>query len=685
MAEDKVFEWQIPPQASDDGRKLSWLQENQQQGESWLRSQRGFSDFRKALDTISGKCDSTDIAEYRSHINTNHLKRNIREIVGTCAKLRPLWGYNSDNTAFKEQADMMNKVTKAWYLEAFADLSIKEALQYAAATCKGWIRPVYRRDMAGTGRGDIKLMSYGAPCVLPTQLPSSGDFQQAYAVTILDEMPIYMAHGMFPKYQQQLRPTSSIYWYSNEIRQAAQGNLLKRLSGMFRPTASALTDLLVPVRYTYVIDLALNTTDHMIPMGEPGTSWYYEVPNVGGRIPLGNNTFREATENDARLYPYRRLLISSESCVMYDGPAFDWHGRVPIVGFTLDAWPWEPIGFSPVRDGYELQQGINELTRGMMDKFRAQNDMGLAYDINAVTPKEAKQYDPMQPRARVGFDGSSVQTPFQLPIPWEVLMVRPEQLAFVTALTDAMDQQHAIKDMMALAKARLSGDDVEKMMEANGPIIEDMSRSMEPPMRDLGDMVKYLILQYYTSPRVMQIVGADGMTPETFDFDPASLVPSHLPGEDAKSDSPTPKSQRARIFADNLRFFITPNSLHELTQMTMKLGLIQLKKSGVKIDSQTIADAWNIPAYGSIDGATVLEKYHNEQEDDLEFMARMAAIKGSLEEGDVGMAGASALAEAAGVTPPNKPQEGRPPTGQVAPRLVAKDGGLRSTIAESPK
>jgi len=661
----KLHSWQCPPAAVPDDRKLGWLNEATESGMNWLKSQRGHSDFRQALDIISGRAAGPDPPKYRSRVNSNHLKRNIREVTGTLGKLRPLWGYSSDNPAFAPNANLFNLYVRAWYLETFADVKIKEALQYAAATCTGWIRPLYSRDLGGQGRGSVRLLSYGAPCVLPCQLPPSGDYQQAYAMTILDEMPIYMAHSMFPKYQSFLRPTSSLYWYSNEIRKSSQGNIWSRLFGGWGKSPSQYTpgiaDLMIPIRYTYVIDLTRNTTSSEIPMGEPGTAWSY-------RVKPGD-----------LLYPLRRLIISSESCVMYDDTSFDMHGRFPGIPFTLDHWPWEPMGFSMVRDGFELQAAMTELERGTMDKERAKLDLPLAYDINAVTKKEAQQFDPMQPRVRAGFDGSQVQEPFKMPVPPEVYRTDEATLKFYDLLKNAMDEQHAIKDVVALAKARMAGDDLEKLLEANGPIIEDMSRSMEPPMRELADQIKYLVLQYVPPARVMQVVGEDNMTLTPFDYNPDTMIPSHLPGEnpgtkDEPKKSAAARNERARAFADQLRFVITPRSLHEMTQLVMRLGLIQLKKAGVQIDSETIANAWSVPNYGNIPGSTVQEKFKNEQEQNLLFAERMKELGMSLtDQGQFNMAGAQAG---------GKQQEGRPPSGQEEPSLKTKPDG-RGFISES--
>ena len=689
---DEYRDWQAPPAATLESRIIGFLNESVQEGQAWLRSQRGYADMRRSLDIISGRDLGRNISEYRSHISTNRLKRNIEEIVNTLAKLRPLWGYHSDNKAYKNQAAMMNKVTRAWYLESFADIRIKEALQYAASTGNGWVVPLYRRDMFGSGRGDIKLFTYGAPCILPNQLPSDGDWQSAYIVHILDEMPVAMAHGMFPLFQSRLRPSSSRYWYSNDgVRKAATGNLLQRMFGRGpRPSGSfELSDLLVPIRRSYIIDLTVNTTQAEIPMGEPGATWSYIVPFVGQEIFIGEDPvsgtkhYRKADENDARLYPYRRLIISSDQVKLYDGPGFDWHGRFPGIKFALDAWPWEHLGFSLVRGGYEIQQGINEVVRGNQDKVRAQLDMSLAYDTNAVSSKEAKSFDPMMQRGRIGYDGSAMEgEPFRPVLPPEVLKVTSESFTQIEYLESTLDSQQAVKDAMALAKMRAVGsmDELEKMMDANGPIIEGMSRAMEPPMRDLGDMIKYDVLQYYTTTRVMQIVGADGITQEVFDYDPTSLVPSHMPGE--SPDSGQSKSSaiiRARTFADNLRFMIMPNTLHEMQQTQMKLALLQLKKSNVIIDSQTIAEAFNVPNWGTIPGNTVIDRWKAEQEMQLEFAARMAEMKNALSGGD----------NQPGQPPPGgtgagKPNpEGRPSSNTAPAKIVQKDGDTRSTLSTS--
>jgi hypothetical protein len=677
MAE--VFkEWQVPPQAASEDRRLGWLNEAAEEGLAWLKSQRGYGDFNKSMDILSGK-GATTPTDYRSHIATNGLKRDVREVISGLANIRPLWGYHTDNKAFTSNATMMNKVTRAIYLEQFFDRSLKEALQYAAATCTGWVRPVYRRGMSGTGKGNIQLLTYGSPCVLPVQLPSNNDWQEAYAVTLMDEVPIYMAHSMFPDFQDKLHPTSSRYWYSPEIRGAATGNLWKRMWGtMTRTNDSPLTDLYIPLRYTTVIDLTINHTGQMIPMGELGSPWYYEVPSYGsdifvGKDKYGNATFRKADANDARLYPFRRQIISSESCICYDGPAFNWHGELDLIPFCVDDWPWEAIGFSLVHEGYDLQQAEHLIERGVMDKITAQLDLPLGYDINAVTSKEAKQFDPMKPRSRVGFDGSLVERPFAPLVPDGVYEVRPEVLTFLKDLRDSRQYQLGIKDVVALAKARSvakGNDELDTLMEAQGPIVKDISRSMERGLSRIGGQLKYLVLEYLDTHRLMQYVGEDGLSEEVFDYDPTSLIPSHLPGEvstdpvtEVSVASQYSKIQRAKWFAENLKFTLLPHSVHEITQMTHRLLLLQDRKAGLPIPSKTIFESQDL---GNVD--EMKREYWEEQQElitnsiKLQALAKAEGIEFNVL--DMLTAGKGGSAKGKG---------GRPSSGQTGPRTVVKE------------
>jgi hypothetical protein len=225
---------------------------------------------------------------------------------------------------------------------------------------------------------------------------------------------------------------------------------------------------------------------------------------------------------------------------------------------------------------------------------------------------------------------------------------------------------------------------MDKLMEADGPIVRDISRNVERSLSVLGNQTKYNIIQWMDVRRIIQYVGIDGVTKETLDFDPLSLVPSHMDGESRDNPSAFTKIKRARAFADSLRFFITPHSAHEITQMSYRLGLIQLRKAGIQIDSRTIAESWDLNNFGNEPaGNTILERYWNEQDMIAVHAVKMKQLIDAVAQSGVSPTPAMAGAAGEGATPFVPPQEGRPPSGQQAPQLVSKDGGARSTISES--
>src|SRR3972149_2751992 len=183
MSNDKIKSWQVPPAATKESERLGWVSEATEEGLMWLKQQRGFADFIRSFRVLSGDTNILDTPAYRSLLTTGRLKRNLREVIGACANIRPIWSYSSDNGSFQAQCTMMNKLSRAVYLERNLDLAIKEALQWSAATATGWLRPVYRRNMYGTGKGNLTFFTYGAPSIVPTQLPANGDWQEAYVLT----------------------------------------------------------------------------------------------------------------------------------------------------------------------------------------------------------------------------------------------------------------------------------------------------------------------------------------------------------------------------------------------------------------------------------------------------------------------------------------------------------------------
>jgi hypothetical protein len=596
---------------------------------------------------------------------------------------------------------MMSKTAKAIYLECFVDRALKDALQMASATQCGFLHPIYSRSMYGAGDGEFKFMALGQPDVLPVQLPRDRDYQRAYIVTLAIPFGVAEAHARFPEYQQFLKPFAKKKYgrtKGGESRRSYDQNRWKMHS------LEGQLEQYVDVYYTYILDLRINYGEvddegkpvigpdgnrigKPISMGQPGTSWAYEVPFVGQEITRfedGRSITRPATEDDCRLYPQRRLMISCDNALMYDGPAFDWHGMVPLVPFYFDKWAWGDA--NSLFDGtYPLQDAIDDLARSIYRVAMAKVRISKSYNTDIttgdkagkLTSRQAEAIDPFDTDQTWGVDGEIKEPVFRPPLPEWCYKVEEYIFKVIEILQTAIQKQLGLDQIKALEKLRANIQDPEKALDAEGPVVMGTSRSMEMGLRDMGNMVKYLILQYMTTAQVMQIVGAEGIPAEVFDYAPDMVIPSHLPGEQTISPdgsavpSAADKFTRAKTFAKNLKYFITPHSLHYIAQNKFKLNLLAAQGKGVIIDPETMAHAFEIPNWGSIDGSTVKEKVFEWAKEQLREKADIAKLEKALglapppEEGKPGPAPGSGGRPASNKKEPKAKQKGVQSGGRV--------------------
>lgn len=680
-------DWKVPAREASEGTKLGWVSEAIQQGTNYLRAQRAYADYDIAIDLIAGM-ERDRLASYRSDVQLGCMKRNLREHIATLSDLRPFWGYKTENRDLYNQAGVLNKLLMGWFFETMADRGIRRGVQWAKAMGTGWISPVYRPDDWTVGKGDIYLQDYGPKDVLIIQPTKDNNHQRAYAVGIRNEVPISVAHSMWPDYAHKIKPDREAPSMLQRGVEKVQRFLSPVLNVVGMGGNSGKDNMpavfpMVDIWHWYVQDDTLNIGLNDVWMGEPNTSWHYKVPFYNSDIPDGYNKdgtqlYRKARREDCRMYPFRRLMIATASCLPYDNTSHYWHGKVPLVRITNDDWPWEPYGFSAVRQAATVDRSINKNTRSIDDTLQVRPSPPMAYDQSAVPTSTMERLDTRKPNVKIGLNmqmGEAAK-PF---LSAEYYTVDAAQFTHIQNLREALDHMMGVSDIKSLAKGRTSAnpDSLERLMEMAGPIVKDDSRNMESGLRDLGSMMKCNFFQFYTTKRKVQILGASSITDEDYDYDPGNMIPSHMPWEKElqKENRASQHSQieRAKYWHEQFSFKIVPNSMHQITQMTRKLLYLQLEKGGMPLDPWTKAEVFDIPNFGPApEGATtIIERWMAWEDMKVE---RQLEIAQKLQAAGIGGPGGGGG---------GGHQPGRKPSGQQSPRMVSKDGGTRQTIAES--
>jgi len=702
MAETtKRRSWQVPPfSGSTPAEVQEWAKQQKDDGIEYFESSPGFEQLEESVRILSGRPNAGTAAKQKdpkySKLSTNRLKRDLREMVNSLSEIRYNPGYGAGNNDLHATAETLNNVGYFWWVGRFIDLKFKKGIQWMAISPCGWIEICYRTIPGERGKKAIDCIPMSAFDVVMTGVTESGDHQEAYAVTLIKDVPVYLAHALFPDNQNDLKPDRETpnSWYER-VRAKAQKVINEVFSGN-EPEKTTARNPTCRIYYQYVLDLSINRSGKTMKMGyvksgsngtmtESETPWSYDVPSVGESIPVGwegeTQIFRKATADDARIFPGRRLIIFTDTMnkPLYDGPMFDWHGRVPVIKLAADSWPFGD--FSMLHDAAPMHEAVNEIDRISHQTLRNRFDPTLLYNMRSVARGDAKAVRLDVQGKRVGYNGAEGNDPMKPLVPHNFNVVEGWVSEFRKYLTDEMDYELGVHQISALSKmkagAGAGGDQFDKLMDA-GPIVKGIARDMERSFRDLADMFMFLVFQYMTTPQIMQIVGPDGVTAENYDFEPGNLIPSHLPGEGDKSKkSVYSQMQRAKWLAEHINFMVTPGTLHEIVQTTQKMMYLQLLKMGFPIDPWSLAEILRIPNFGKPpDGAnSMIEKWMAWQKMQMEFKMAMAAeMQGMQPEGNT-----------PGLGPKGGPKGtgGRSSTGAQAPQLTSKDNGSRQTMKES--
>ena len=702
---------------------FAWSQSMLADGRSYLRLQPAYKYISDGMDLVNGDFLVTDVQSL-SNVKTEQTLRNTREIVAAQTNLRIIPAFKAESEQYREQNQILNKGFMAWQNMTFADRMLRKAWQWASVGGTGYIGPRYDPNFYNHGDGDLVWDAYGPLDVIPLGLPPSLSLQGAYAVAMRKKMPIHQVWRMFPLQRDAVKPNRvTTQGKGMVIAQAVKfaSAVLKRFSQGVRQPEEASTWDTTDVYYIYVDDDSVNETGHplqiMGPDGQWGTSWSYEVPFVGQEIATGRQLSggkqetRIAKREDCLIYPNRRLIIATDSCIVNPAPehqsSYRWDGRVPALQFRADDWAWNFLGFPVTRYGQSLEKVIIELWRGINDKMNLSLNPPAFFDRGSTAVSLLQTMNPRIPGLRTGLD-MSLNPPgsqFAPVFPYQQYQVGPEIIQVAAQILPAlMKEQMGVADVSALARARQipSGDNTERLLEAMGPLVKDQSRNMEEGIRMAGEMWKSDWFQFATAKRRMRMLGPEGVTEEDFDYEPGTLVPL---AKDPNSGNPvemregpdgswsidqhggfrmpdlgTRSFERARWHKNNFSFSVTPYSLHELNSTTRKLFMLQLMKVGFPLSWWTQAELFDVKNFGPCmvkDPETgEMREARNEIEKwiaQLEIQARVASAMGGGQRGGGGKGGGKGGGR------------GRPETFQSAPVMETKRGGTDSVVRTSAK
>jgi hypothetical protein len=703
-----LSQYLAPLAQTPDDKKLGWLKDAAREARLFLEQQPGYARLNDDIEVVRrsfpemlpGQNTPALYGQVRPVV-VNRTKAQIDDIVSTLGNLRPLWNYTPNDREYVEEAKILNKCSWAWWHNTYADLSIFEALQWSAVNRTGYIVTSYDPHFHGPYQGDIKLSVGGPSYVLPLWMGRDFNLQKGYAVIVVERMPTVETWQTWPEFKEFLKPDKE---QQDAPPRGLPARIIRGAKALFEGDDEGYQGTVpyTTVYHMYIRDMSKNMTRNTIPMGIKGENSYYEVPAFGSDIPTGfvnpstgQDLTRKAMEEDTLLYPGRRHITFTEKAVLYDGPNRWFHGRAPVVKFTLDPWPWDYLGGSMVDDVRSVHESNNNLRQKIEKSARLRINPPVMFDEDQYEKSfmETKPLDQEGEAFAANFLKGDAIRPIFDPRYYDI----PQWiLEFMKTNDDLSNEQIGRMDFQALARARQmpSGDTQEQFLRLTGSRTHAKSHHMERAMAELALQVKGLILQWYDAPTRYKLFGFQGITEADFDYDPGTLVPDTVPGVrpgqkvTSKSTIGWYRYQRAKVFQHAFKCQIEPYSLHEISSMTRQLLYMRLYEGGkFPMDSWTLGETLRVPNMGNppdTTGDTLPERFVTEQTMRAEIAAYIQArAQQIMMQNDPQQQLMGKLQEMAQQF---KKPEGRPPSYNEPPKLEEKmnpDGSQRTTLTTS--
>jgi hypothetical protein len=125
------------PDETYESGVLKWVSERVQEGESILRDEPSYDEIDRSISYIMGDQMKHKVGEL-ANCPDNRLKNILNQTVAALTDIHPLFGFKTYNPAFKDQEDILLKLSQAWWVNSFADLRLADIIKFAAGVGTGY-------------------------------------------------------------------------------------------------------------------------------------------------------------------------------------------------------------------------------------------------------------------------------------------------------------------------------------------------------------------------------------------------------------------------------------------------------------------------------------------------------------------------------------------------------------------
>jgi hypothetical protein len=618
------------PQAEYETTVLGYMKEAIEEGEAFLKAQKGYNSISSTIKAIMGDTQTMQSAVL-SQTSVNHVAKVATDLTAMCTDVKPFWEYRTRNDKFKKHCEIMGKLSEHWWLNRLIDLKFADVVRYALAAGSG-----YTHQFFNTNTQDLDISAEDPRDILPIRPPSTSmSIQEAAGVIQRVQRTVNHVRALFPNKAHLIDADRDGSIVSQSLTNSRVNQLFDMFGSPFKeklfsdaPVKEIPRIPTVDLYTAYLRDDSINKSNQPRYMGDFSKD----------KRPLNNWSY--VVKTGEPLYPRKRCIVFTNKVILYDGPSIYWHGLYPISKLTLDPWPWSWLGKGILWDILPLQKSLDGVMRVLDDHLEQVARPTVVGDKSTISKSDMDKIDTRKAGLKIRQNmltgkGVDIKAPPNLPTDvMAILQYYEEKIYAIPGVRD-------FSSMMKLNQMP-APETIERLQEAMSPSVRLRSRIIETFMREFATMAASNFSQFYPLSLRISILGAEGATPDDFDSDPGSFFPAYMDDDYTSSGvikiesmvrGPLPRYDRARQFFSQVSYHIAPSSLLNASEIETQLKYLQLSRAGL-IDHWTLLDVLNVPNVGNPpEGATTItQRLMAEQQMGLGMQVSAAGRKSSGQE-----------------------------------------------------
>lgn len=437
-------------------------------------------------------------AQYRFVMNV--INQTLKRHVALLTDSRPQMDVVPRRRNRRGTAAIYKTTTAAiWDEQNFEQLASRELVR--AGTVGSTICIPMWDETADHGRGDIAFPMYDPrQFKVDPSVAHAVDVQRLAEFAMIREVvPLNAVRERYPKKGSEVQP--SVRWsrYGREHAHA-HGGRFQIATAMQRPWRRRDDE----------------SVESLSPRAELRYTWFRDWPRDERGQPLWSKP------------RHIRYVVDAEGVVLKDEPLPYVHGQIPTHIFDWDIEFEHPFGIPMVSGLRRLQYTLNRIVGQVMENVILTNRVKVIADTNAVDPKtwDAITANPngIYIRKRQGHT-------FQYELPANV--VPPYVVQVITLLLQAMDMVTGMTEGTSgkMPKGQnVSGVALDALQIQAQSVVRLVARAFESWLERIFQQVLPLIYQYYTTDRLLHLVGP-GQEIVEFEFNRQKF----MQGDDQKS------------------------------------------------------------------------------------------------------------------------------------------------------